>query len=189
MPASLDDFRVLIVPGLRDSGPDHWQSRWQELYPSFDRVEQHCWDSPDLDSWSDQVGHVLRRSVRPAVIVAHSFGCLATVHRALAGAPNLHGALLVAPADPAKVGYADARLHGRLSFPSTVIASDDDPWIDRQRAEFWARQWGSELVSAGAQGHLNAASGLGDWRFGLTQLHRLAHRIPAQQACNCKGHH
>lgn len=185
MAAHLADFRVLIVPGLHDSGAGHWQSHWQELYPSFERVEQRHWDIPDLDAWSGQIGQVLRRSARPAVIVAHSFGCLATVHRAMAGAPNLYGALLVAPADPAKVGINDASVQGRLPFPSTLIASEDDPWMEPRRSAFWAGQWGCEFIAAGALGHINADSGLGDWLFGLAQLQRLVRDIPARRTCKC----
>ncbi|MEB0164938.1 alpha/beta hydrolase, partial [Glaciimonas sp. CA11.2] len=37
---SLSDFWVLIVPGLNNSGPQHWQSRWERLYPAFERIEQ-----------------------------------------------------------------------------------------------------------------------------------------------------
>lgn len=187
MAAQLADFRVLIVPGLHDSGPGHWQSRWQALHPSFERVEQRHWDMPDLDAWSAQIGHVLRRSARPAVIVAHSFGCLATVHRATAGAPNLHAALLVAPADPAKVGIADATLQNRLPIQSAVIASDDDPWMSRQRSVFWAGQWGSEFIATGALGHINADSRLGEWLPGLAQLRHLVQRIPVHGTCKCSA--
>lgn len=187
MAAQLADFRVLIVPGLHDSGPSHWQSRWQELHPSFERVEQRHWDTPDLDAWSAQIGHVLRRSARPAVIVAHSFGCLATVHRATAGAPRLHAALLVAPADPVKVGIDDATLQNRLPVPSTVIASDNDPWMSWQRSVFWSKQWGSEFIAAGALGHINADSGLDAWQFGLAQLRQLVQRIPSRRTCLCSA--
>lgn len=187
MTARLADFRVLIVPGLRDSGQGHWQTHWQELYPSFERVEQRHWDIPDLEAWSAQIGHALRRSARPAVIVAHSFGCLATVHRAIAGASNLFGALLVAPADPAKVGIGDASLQRRLPCPSTVIASENDPWMEPRRSVFWAGQWGSECIAAGTLGHINADSGLDEWLFGLAQLQRLVRRIPARRTCKCSG--
>ncbi len=182
----LADFRILIVPGLHDSGPGHWQSRWQETHPSFERVEQRHWDIPDIDAWSAQIGHVLRRSARPAVVVAHSFGCLATVHRAIvAGTPNLHGALLVAPAEPGKVGQSDSLFQGRLPFPSIVIASENDPWMEARRSASWARHWGSEFIIAGALGHINAESGLGDWLFGMTQLQQLVQCIPGRPVCKC----
>lgn len=187
MLARIDDFRILIVPGLHDSGPGHWQSRWQEFYPAFERVEQRQWDVPDLESWSEQIGHALRRSARPAVIIAHSFGCLATVHRSLAHAPNLYGALLVAPADPLKLGVNEASLQGSLPFPSAVVASEDDPWMRLERSFSWGARWGSDFINAGALGHINADSGLGVWLSGLAQLQRLVQRLPGRRSCRCGG--
>jgi len=43
---TLSSFRVLVAPGLYNSGPLHWQSRWQRLYPAFERVEQEKWHAP-----------------------------------------------------------------------------------------------------------------------------------------------
>ncbi|RZI94330.1 MAG: alpha/beta hydrolase, partial [Rubrivivax sp.] len=34
--------RVLLLPGWQNSGPDHWQSRWERLHGD-ERVEQHDW--------------------------------------------------------------------------------------------------------------------------------------------------
>ncbi len=31
---SLRDYRVLVVPGLHNSGPQHWQSLWQRRLPN-----------------------------------------------------------------------------------------------------------------------------------------------------------
>jgi predicted alpha/beta hydrolase family esterase len=173
--------RTLIVPGLNNSDPDHWQSRWQSLYPHFERVEQAHWDDPDLAVWSEQLHRVLRSDDRPTVIVAHSFGCLTTVHRAHVGAPNLIGALLVAPADPKKFGVENVLQDSYLDCPSIVIGSTDDPWLSFERAVYWACKWGSDFVNAGALGHINADSDLGNWKFGLLQLQRLisATRIAA----------
>jgi predicted alpha/beta hydrolase family esterase len=182
----VSDFRVLIVPGLNNSGPGHWQTRWEERYPTFERVEQWHWDCPQLAAWSDQIGHMLRRSARPALLVAHSFGCLAAVHRAAIGATNLAGALLVAPADPRKFGVDGELPTAPLAIPTTVIGSEDDPWMPAERAREWAGCWGSEFIDAGALGHINAQSGLGDWAFGLAQLARLAQRSPVRRPpCRC----
>lgn len=30
---------ILNVPGLNNSGPAHWQTRWEQRYPWFRRVE------------------------------------------------------------------------------------------------------------------------------------------------------
>lgn len=183
--AQLDDFRVLVVPGLHGSGAEHWQSRWQRLYPAFERVEQDRWDNPDLPVWSQRLQQVLRKDTRPTLIVAHSFGCLTSVYAATAGGyaaedgkgnGNIVGALLVAPADPDKFNVVNA-VSTRLPFPSLLVGSDSDPWMTAQRAAYWAQVWGSEFRNIGAVGHINADSGLGDWRDGQELLKELAEQL------------
>jgi predicted alpha/beta hydrolase family esterase len=60
-----------------------------------------------------------------------------------------------------------------LPFPSIVVASSDDPWISLSRARSLAAQWGSHFADIGAQGHINAASGIGDWAEGQAMLNGL----------------
>lgn len=170
----ISDFRVLVVPGWHGSGDSHWQSRWERLHPSFERVQQAHWDQPDLAVWSEQLARALAQSSRPALVVAHSFGCLTTIHCARIGAPNLTGALLVAPADPARFDAAELLRNAKLAFPSITVGSRNDPWMESRRAAEWADLWGSYFVDGGALGHINAESGFGDWPFGLTLLQRLA---------------
>jgi predicted alpha/beta hydrolase family esterase len=177
--SSILDFRILVVPGLHGSGPAHWQSRWQQLYPYFERVEQACWDVPDLAAWSAQLDRVLRASSQPTLIVAHSFGCLTAVRSLQFNTHSVSGALLVAPADPDKFGVAGDLAQARLSVPAIVVGSMNDPWMEISNAARWANSWGGEFVNAGALGHINADSRLGDWRLGVLLLQRLAGSIPA----------
>lgn len=172
----LAQFRVLVAPGLQSSGPEHWQSRWQRLHPAFERIEQDDWDAPDLPAWSARVDAVRARQPRPTLVAAHSFGSLATVHSLARDARHIAGVLLVAPADPDKFGVAGLLPQGRLPVPSIVVASSNDPWMALERAEQWARRWGSEFVNLGELGHINGESGLGDWHDGLRRLHILAER-------------
>ncbi|TWI64518.1 hypothetical protein IP91_03291 [Pseudoduganella lurida] len=180
MPASLTPFRVLVAPGLDDSGPEHWQSRWQRLYPSFERVRQDDFSQPDLPKWSARVDDVRRASSASrsqpggTLIVAHSFGCLAAVHSVARNPAGIAGLLLVAPADPDKFGVAALLPQSPLPCPTIVIASTDDPWMPIERAQRWADRWGSTFIDAGALGHINADSGLHDWLFGQQQLQTLA---------------
>ena len=37
--------QVLLLPGWQNSGPDHWQSRWEARY-GYTRVQQHDWMRP-----------------------------------------------------------------------------------------------------------------------------------------------
>lgn len=137
--AALSSFRVLVVPGLYNSSPQHWQSRWQRLYPSFERVEQARWDAPVLEVWSERLRQQLQKSAQPTLAIAHSFGCLTTVHGALNQVPNLAGALLVAPADPDKFDVS-AAVSGRLPVPAIVVGSLNDPWMESRRAGTYQRR-------------------------------------------------
>lgn len=184
----LDGFRVLVAPGLQSSGPGHWQSRWQRLHPAFERVEQDDWDSPDLPAWSRRLDAVRAAGPdsRPTLIVAHSFGCLATVHSLARSADGIAGVLLVAPADPDKFGLAPLLPQNALPCPSILIASSNDPWMRIDSAALWAGRWASDLIEAGALGHINGDSGLGDWPAGFARLQALAEK--AQNALGAALH-
>ena len=168
------DFHVIIVPGLHDSSPAHWQSRWARAHPEFSRVRQADWDHPDLPAWAARLDQLRASDPRPALLVAHSFGCLTAVHSIARDGRNVAGALLVAPADPGKFGVADLLLALPLDCPSILVASANDPWMAHECAIAWAARWGSMVVEGGHLGHINAESGLGDWPAGKTQLRRVA---------------
>jgi predicted alpha/beta hydrolase family esterase len=92
---------------------------------------------------------------------------------------DIKGALLVAPSDieaPAYTfkaeGFAPIPLE-RLPFPTIVVASSNDVWVSLERARFFADAWGSEFLNIGEAGHINAASGHGEWREGMDILKRL----------------
>jgi predicted alpha/beta hydrolase family esterase len=42
---------VLIVPGLGDSGPEHWQSYWERTRGDCLRVAQRDWETPARSDW------------------------------------------------------------------------------------------------------------------------------------------
>lgn len=167
------DFQVILVPGLHDSGADHWQTRWQRAHPEFWRVRQDDWDMPDLSAWAERLDQVRRRDPRPALLVAHSFGCLAAMVSIAADPRGVAGALLAAPADPDKFGVAALLPESPVDVPTLLISSTNDPWMRADQAARWARRWGSELIEAGALGHINAESGLDDWPFGQERLQLL----------------
>jgi predicted alpha/beta hydrolase family esterase len=51
-----------------------------------------------------------------------------------------------------------------------AVLSRDDPFADNLRMGELATLWGAHVVDAGARGHLNAESGLGDWPEGRSLL-------------------
>ncbi len=182
MPVAADLSPVLVLPGLSDSGPRHWQTLWLAGRPGFRRVEQRDWEAPAIGDWVASLDAAAREAGPAALLVAHSAGCALVAHWAAAHRRPVRGALLVAPSDPeapsfpaGPTGFAPLPL-APLPFASTVVASSDDPYVSPARARAFARAWGSRLVEAGAAGHLNAASGLGEWPAGLELLLELAGR-------------
>jgi hypothetical protein len=170
---------VLILPGLYNSGPDHWQSRWEAAHPAFRRVEQDDWERPRCEDWVARLDAAVRAASDP-VLVAHSSSCVLVARwAATRSAGRARAALLVAPSDSeapsypvGPTGFAPMPL-GRLPFPSVVVASTDDPYVAIERAREFARAWGSRLVIIGAAGHINGQSGLGDWPAGFALLEEL----------------
>ncbi|WP_332778332.1 RBBP9/YdeN family alpha/beta hydrolase [Polaromonas sp.] len=175
---------VLILPGWQNSGPDHWQSRWERTH-AYQRVEQHDWMRPLRGDWIARLEDVLLacdvERDGPAVLVAHSLGCMHIAAWA-SHSKNTHrvkGALLVAPPDVERddvrqmlPGWAPVpRL--LLPFKTVVFASSDDPFCAPERALLFAAAWGAELIDAGPRGHLNAESGLGDWPEAHARLRAL----------------
>ncbi len=116
----------------------------------------------------------MSRNPGPLLIAAHSFGALAAVQAAEDYSDRIVGALLVAPADPDKFGISEALPAGRLSFPATIVASSNDPWLRIDRAVRLATRWGANLVDLGDAGHINTESGFGPWPLGLALLQQLS---------------
>ena len=172
---------VLILPGWQNSGPDHWQSRWEALH-GYQRVQQHDWMRPLRGDWMAQLEEaVLAAPPGPVIFAAHSLGCLLTAawaqHSQNTG--RVVGALLVAPGDAERAelraplkSWSPIVLQ-RLPFASMLLGSNDDPYCSFARAQQFADAWGSTFVDCGSKGHINAESGLGDWPEGRALLNQL----------------
>lgn len=155
--------RLLIIPGLNDSGPAHWQTWLQQQYRDARRVRQRDFSQPDLERWAERIDSQLDSAGDGEwIAVAHSFGCLALA-RHLADHPDspIRQALFVAPAEPDKFGLGELLPHHAIPVRSTLIASQNDPWMSPASALRWARRWGASYTNLGAVGHINTESGFG----------------------------
>lgn len=175
----MSDLTVLVVPGWTNSGPDHWQSRWEREFGCWRRVEQRDWDAPERDEWCATLADAVAAAPGPVALVAHSLGCLTVVHAAPRLGARVHAALLVAPPDVERAG-AIGELRGfapvplaPLPFRARVVASRTDPWCAIERASAFAAAWGCAFTDAGDEGHLNTAAGRGDWPEGRAILRDL----------------
>jgi predicted alpha/beta hydrolase family esterase len=185
MPGGLIPARILVLPGLGGSGPEHWQTRWEACEPSCARVEQRDWNRPDLAEWLRVADAAIAAAGGPVVLVAHSLACALVAHGARRPAwAAVAGALLVAPADVDSPAHTPDETRGfspiptaPLPFPATVVSSRNDPFVSFDRARELASQWRAQFVDAGSVGHINAESGLGEWLEGRRLLGALIARV------------
>ena len=167
---------ILMVPGLREHVPDHWQTLLEAKLPKATSVPRMAHDKLSCAAWVDELDRTLAAIDGPVLLVAHSAGVMITVHWARRHARAIHGALLATPPDfesPLPAGYPTQDVlrdngwlptpRARLPFPSIVAASTNDPLGRFDRVAALAAAWGSRLVDIGACGHLNPAAGFGEW--------------------------
>ncbi len=181
-------MRVIVVPGIDNSGAEHWQSRWQRAWGGgADRIRPASWTRPEIDDWLAALDRAVGTdpatvadatvSAGPVdiVLVAHSLGCLAVARwlreAGRTGAERVRGAFLVAPPDTdgpefpaAACGFAVA--DGPIPVPAVMVTSDDDRYCTPAAADRLAAGWAVPRIGVGRLGHLNSASGLGDWPAG-----------------------
>lgn len=180
---------IVMVPGLDGSGERHWQTAWGVADPTIVRIAPSSWTAPELEDWLAAIDRAVVGSLQASgsgqvLIIAHSLGCLATVEWLGRGnRVGIAGAVLVAPPDealdvftercPSFIGIA----RQAASVPLLLVVSSDDPYCRTDAAAELAARWGAELVVAGALGHINSDSALGDWPDGRSLVDGFADRV------------
>jgi predicted alpha/beta hydrolase family esterase len=181
----ISEADILILPGLGDSGPGHWQRRWGERLANARFVEQDEWDEPRLEDWVFAIHREIMMATRPVVIIAHSLAVIALAHTAQRLVDTkVRGAFLVSAPDvelnravPSETAPFAPVPRDPLPFPSMLVASASDPYCSLERAAEFAACWGSDFHVAGDAGHINLQSGHGPWPEGLLMFTRLMQRL------------
>jgi predicted alpha/beta hydrolase family esterase len=177
---------ILMVPGLRDHVPEHWQTLLEQKLPKAASVPPLEHDKLSCAARVAALDAALAKIEGPVILVAHSAGVMITVHWAQQHKRKIHGALLATPADletPLPAGYPTIEALAQngwqptprtpLPFPSIVGASRNDPLAQYGRVAGMAQDWGSRLVDLGEVGHLNPAAGFGAWPMAETLIREL----------------
>jgi predicted alpha/beta hydrolase family esterase len=174
------DTPVIILPGIGNSGPQHWQTLWELRHPDWQRVNLGNWDSPICDDWVRALDVAVQACPSPPMLVAHSLACLLVAHWARRSVFAPKGAFLVAVPDPQSASFpATARGFVPVpmvpfTFPSLVVASENDPLGSPAHARQCASVWRSAFVEIGKAGHINADSGHGAWDEGYVLFQQFA---------------
>lgn len=193
-----DVNRVLIVPGLNNSGPGHWQTVWENQLSCAQRIDIADWSTPNLAAWIVAIETAID-NFAPTHIVAHSFGTLASAivvekiavekiamkHTAIPNrfdkhtaaktksASALRGLFFVAPADPDKFQVRHLLPASALPVRGILVGSLSDPWLSWNGAQALAAQWHLDVECAGDVGHINVQSGHGEWQDGWQSFQAL----------------
>lgn len=178
-----ENKKILILPGLYNSGSKHWQSHWEKSFPTFERVNQRDWDTPRCDDWIEKLNDVILQSGDDVTLIAHSLSCVLVGKWANKYPTKINGALLVAPSDTEGESFPEGTQGfspmpiNRLPFRSILVTSTNDQLITLERAAYFADAWGSELIVMGDLGHIGSDADLGMWVDGLEQLTKLTGEI------------
>lgn len=180
------DAEILIVPGLGNASPLHWQSRWQNKMSTARRVAQDDWHNPVCSKWTARLIAAIEAAQKPAILVAHSVGVLTVAHAAGHWEKGkIAGAFLVGPSDWERPemerkypghGFAPVPMDP-LGCPALVLASPNDPACDTAKAEGWAKAWSAHFAVAGDAGHFDESDGFGPWPEGLMAFARFARTL------------
>jgi len=165
--------RCLLVPGRGIPLPQHWMRQWADTGPAF----RWAPEPPGPPYVADDAVAALHAAVtdddEPAVLVAHSAGCLTVALWAARHTGPVSGALLVTPpylddhrVEEPKGVVVGAVPRSPLPFRTILVATTNDPYTTYEQFQDYARDWGAELHDAGAAGHFDSATGYGPWPDG-----------------------
>ena len=149
---------VLVLPGLGNSGPQHWQTLWELRHPDWQRVNLGNWDNPACDDWVRALDVAVQACSSPPVLVAHSLACLLVAHWAHCSTFAPKCVFLVAVPDPQSAsfpitarGFVPVPM-APFAFRSLVVASANDSFGSLAHAKHCAIAWGSSFEISARQG-------------------------------------
>jgi predicted alpha/beta hydrolase family esterase len=168
--------RFLLVPGRGIPRPEHWLQRWARAHPEYRWAPRPPGPPFDVRARVRDLHEAISAAAEPAVLIAHSAGCITVAEWARRHEGPVRAALMVTPPyiDPEWTPGPDdppdladwVMPRDRLPFRTILVASRTDPYTTFEQFEQYAREWGAELFDAGDAGHIETASGYGPWPDG-----------------------
>jgi len=73
-------MKYLILAGIYDSSPQHWQSIWMRDNPSLVKLDHASLTHPARYEWVNELGTKIDALKAEVVLVAHSLACLMVAH-------------------------------------------------------------------------------------------------------------
>ncbi|MFF1571590.1 RBBP9/YdeN family alpha/beta hydrolase [Leifsonia sp. NPDC058292] len=174
----MTETAFLILHGWDNFRPaGHWQhelavalrGRGRRVdYPQLPDAAQ-----PSVEAWRDALAQALEAAAadgRRVVVLAHSLACLLWLGaRPRTADEAVERVLLVAPPAPAVVaGIPEIAAFAALELsasgaPTTIAASDDDPYCPEGAATAFGEPLGIPVTVIAGGGHLERTAGYGEW--------------------------
>lgn len=173
-----EKYQFLHVPGLHDSGKDHWHTNWEKKFPEIKRVIQQEWESPDKDAWIKTLeSYIQKYKEKPIILISHSLGSAAIIHAdKLKKLQAVKAAFMVALPDTERSDFPEdctgftPMPKIKLSIPAVMVASENDAWCDIEVAEKWAETLEVPLINIGKKEHICGAKEFETWEEGKRLL-------------------
>lgn len=171
-------YQTIFVPDWHGANAGHWQNLWADELQGARWFTPPDETTPHREAWVAALEALVLAVDAPVLLVAHGLGCIAVSHLGAQAAARVHGALLVAPADPERRAQLSSFApvpYAPLPYRSVMVASSNDPGCPVRLAGAYARAWGSEFVRMQNAGHIDDESGHGAWPLGQALFQSLTH--------------
>jgi predicted alpha/beta hydrolase family esterase len=177
-------MKISIIPGINNSGPQHWQTFWEHQY-GFTRIKQEDWDHPVFEEWKDNLVESIESNKykKNNILIAHSLGCLLTVKSLSTIQDYIGGLFLVAVPNPDTAFFSGQLKTFRdipcenLKIPGYLVYSGNDEFSTTDFSIKYGKIWGLKTINAGRLGHINGDSNLAGWEEGYKLFTRLMEEI------------
>ncbi|MDN5248895.1 MAG: alpha/beta hydrolase [Alphaproteobacteria bacterium] len=184
----INEANILIISARnftpQQTNERHWQERWSEHIKTARLLacpNIHAEPAKLFQLWVDQIATVISTSSAPIVLICHSCAVAATCQAiqklSQDNIEKIKGGFFVSPAifsftEQNKISFInnlELSMYPakKLSFPSFVLASNNDNKLDQKAVRDLSQALGGFFLDAGANGHIDETTGHGPWPEGL----------------------
>jgi predicted alpha/beta hydrolase family esterase len=172
--------RVLLLHGWGGSNSPHWQS-WlagelAKEYGCVSFLQFSNYDFPKLDVWKKELQAHLE-DFQPDIVVCHSLANILWFHLCHEGSINAVKKLFLVAPPSLECSIDELQSFFPLKAPQNLYAqevllvtSTNDPYLSEEEAKVLQNSLGVKMKVIQNAGHINAASGYGEWAWMFEQI-------------------
>lgn len=156
----------------------HWQERWHKKIKNSILLHASNLDDKEFSILINDIQEKIQISTKPVILVAHGYGvsCALNALTRLNNeiVKNIKGGFFVAPSIHDSKILKEAT---SLPFPSFMISSSNDEYLEQDKAKILAEKLGSFYIDSGESAHIDKSSGHGPWPEGMLVFSQFINRL------------